>query len=80
MSYEGERASGAQAGRKLADPVFCRAKPAIWPNTVYCLVHEPDKCKNVRYFNEVPYCTHPKREAIIARTKASKDDLSGHSH
>jgi hypothetical protein len=62
---------------KLPDPVICRARPACWAGTVLCLVHEPGSCKHVRYFHEVAYCTHPKREAIIARTAARDAQPSG---
>jgi hypothetical protein len=40
------------------------------------LVPEPDACKQVRYFNEVAYCTHAKRDEIIARTAPPEADLS----
>jgi hypothetical protein len=80
MAFRGEKSSSFYAGRKLPNPAICRAKPANWPGTAFCLVHEPEACKHVRYFNEVAYCTHAKRAEIIARTTTSEADLSGDSH
>jgi hypothetical protein len=80
MFFEGENASGYGAGRKLPNPAICRAKPANWPGTAFCLLHEPEECSQVRYFNESAYCTHAKRAEIIARTTTSEADLSGDSH
>ena len=80
MLIEAEKASGFHAGRKLPNPAICRARPGNWPSTAFCLVHEPDECKHVRYFNEVAYCTHPKRDEIIAKTTNSEADLSEDSH
>ena len=37
---------------------------------VLCLVPHPSDCKLARYFNDVAYCIHPERNAIMARTKA----------
>jgi len=56
--------------RQLPNPAVCRAKPANWPNVVFCLVPHPGDCRHARYFNEVAYCIHPHREEIIAKTKA----------
>jgi hypothetical protein len=80
MFLELEKASGLQTGRKLPTRAICRAKSTNWPGTAFCLVSEPDDCKHVRYFNEVAYCTHTKRDEIIARTTTSEADLSGDSH
>jgi hypothetical protein len=80
MSFEGETASSLPVGRKLPNPAICRAKPANWPGTAFCLVHEPDECTHARYFNEVAYCTHFKRADIAARTMTFEVDLSGDSH
>jgi hypothetical protein len=80
MSFQGENALGADVGRKLPDSAICHAKPANWPGTAFCLVHEPDECSQVRYFNAVAYCTHAKRAKIIAKTTTSEADLSGDSH
>src|ERR1035441_6652355 len=68
MSCNREERSGVVGVRQLPNPVVCRAKPANWPNVVFCLVHLPADCKAARYFNEVAYCIHPQRDAIIART------------
>lgn len=72
MSPNGENESRFNAVRKLPDPAICRARHAAWPGMFFCLVHQPDGCKQVKYFNDVAYCTHPSRKAIIARTKGGE--------
>jgi hypothetical protein len=62
------KASGINGVRQLPNPAICRAKPAHWPGVVFCLVHAPTDCQHARFFNDVAYCTHPNRDAIIART------------
>ena len=70
MAPAGDKTSHLKAVRKLPDTAICRAKPGRWPEVVVCLVPAPDECKYARYFKDKPYCTHPQRKAIIARTKA----------
>jgi hypothetical protein len=70
VSTESDKIPGPIGVRQLPNPAICRAKPANWPNVVLCLVPHPSDCKQARYFNEVAYCIHPQRDAIMARTKA----------
>ena len=79
MARDGEQASGRDTVRKLPHPAICRARHAKWPDMAYCLVRDPAECKHVRYFNEVAYCTHPKREAIIAKTVTHEESHAGDS-
>lgn len=74
---ESEQLPGVSGVRQLPNPAICRAKPANWPNVVFCLVHDPAECKHARYFNEAAYCTHPQRDAIMARTKAHEAAHAG---
>jgi hypothetical protein len=80
VTFDGEKTSGLNTIRNLPNPGICSARPAKWPGTFFCLVHDPTQCKHVRYFNEVAYCIHPKREAIIAKTKAGEGRRSGDSN
>jgi len=73
MASEGEHTSGRDTGGKLPNPAICRARPAKLPDMAYCLVRDPTECEHVRYFNEVAYCTHPQREAIIAKTVTQEE-------
>ena len=77
VSTESDKMSGAIGVRHLPNPAICRAKPANWPNVVLCLVPHPGDCPQARYFNEVAYCIHPQREAIMARTKAHEAAHAG---
>jgi len=77
MVRDGENPSGRETVRKLPNPAICRARHAKWPGMVYCLVRDPTECRHVRYFNEVAYCTHPKNEAIIAKTEAQAGSHAG---
>lgn len=70
LSTVSEKMSKTTGVRQLPNPAICRAKPANWPNVVLCLVPHPSDCKLARYFNDVAYCIHPERNAIMARTKA----------
>jgi len=61
---------GEDTVRQLPNPAICRAKPARCTGVVFCLVQPPGDCSHTRFFNDVAYCTHPNREAIISRTMA----------
>ena len=77
VSTESDNGSGSVGVRQLPNPAICRAKPANWPNVVFCLVPHPTDCKHARFFNEVAYCIHPQRDAIMARTKAHETAHAG---
>jgi hypothetical protein len=70
-------ASGNNSVRQLPNPAICRAKAALWPGVVHCLVHAPTDCPHARFFNEAAYCNNPTRTSIIARTTAHEDAHSG---
>jgi hypothetical protein len=76
-----ENAKGfkSTAVRELPKPAGCRAKRARWPGVVHCLADGPTGCQHTRYFNNAAYCTHPEREAIMARTRAENEARPGAS-
>lgn len=77
MASDGEKTLGNSAVQELPNPAICRARVARWPGAVFCLVHDSANCKYARYFNDVAYCVHPRREAIIARTTAAAEEKAG---
>jgi len=82
VSSNGAKGPGSksEAVQPMPNPAFCRARRARWPGVVYCLADASAGCKHTRFFNNVAYCIHPERDAIIARMKAQKDACPGGSN
>jgi hypothetical protein len=70
MLCGGNKMSVLNEVRESPHQGVCSARHANWPGTVFCLVHNPTDCKYLRYFNNVAYCTNPKREVFVAQTRA----------
>jgi hypothetical protein len=70
MSFKGDMPADSNPVRKLPDPAICRALPFAKQVLFACLVPKPIECKYAGFINDDPFCLHPDRAEIAARTKA----------
>ncbi len=74
MQSDGE--TGSTSNRILPDPKVCSARGWIGLYA-FCLVESPSICRHAIAFGMFGtnfLCSHPRRELIVAKTKAIKKD------
>jgi len=50
----------------------CETQRARWPGMFFCMELCRVECEHRRYFNDVAYCIHPKREAMAVKTESKR--------